>query len=164
MSALSVFDLIAMHDFAADLPGGWVRRLAVHGRPVFYPAGHRLFRTDDPADRFWLVDSGEVVLDFPVPGRGDIVIERLHHDSVVGWSWLLAPYRWRFGAVVAEDVHAVEFDAEPVRELIADDPEAGRELNARFMAVLAERLHASRKRLAELYAYPRAASTGTARH
>jgi len=154
MSALSVFDLLSLHDFAADLPGDWLRRLAVHGRPVFRAAGYRLSRTDGPADRFWLIDSGVVVLDFPVPGRGDIVIERLRRGSVVGWSWLLAPYRWRFGAVVAEDIHAVEFDASRVRALIADDPEAGRELNARFMAVLAERLEASRKRLAELYAYP----------
>jgi CRP/FNR family transcriptional regulator, cyclic AMP receptor protein len=154
MSTLSVFDLIAMHDFAADLPSDWLRRLAVHGRPVFHASGYRLFRADDPAHRFWLIDSGTVVLDFPVPGRGDIVVERLRHGSVVGWSWLLAPYRWRFGAVVAEDVHAVEFDARGVRALIAEDPEAGRELNARFLAVLADRLQASRKRLAELYAYP----------
>jgi len=63
----------------------WLRRLAVHGRPVFHAAGHRLFRTDGPADRFWLIDSGAVVLDFPVPGRGDIVIERLRRGSVVGW-------------------------------------------------------------------------------
>ena len=158
MSSLSVFDLIAMHDFAADLPSDWLHRLAVHGHPVFRPAGQRLFRTDGPADRFWLIDSGVVVLDFPVPGRGDIVIERLRRGSVVGWSWLLAPYRWRFGAVVAEDMHAVEFDASRVRALIADDPEFGRELNARFMAVLAERLHASRKRLADLYAYPEEAA------
>ena len=28
--------------------------------------------------------------------RGDIVVETLGRDEVVGWSWLFAPHRWRF--------------------------------------------------------------------
>ncbi|WP_433732447.1 hypothetical protein ACQP2Y_23335 [Actinoplanes sp. CA-051413] len=35
-----------------------------------------------------------VALDFHVPGRGDIVIERVGAGGVVGWSWLLPPYPW----------------------------------------------------------------------
>lgn len=154
MTSFTVFDQLAMHDFTADLPADWLRRWAVHGRPVFHGSRHRLFSSGDAADKLWLINSGAVVLDFPVPGRGDIVIERLRHGSVVGWSWMLAPYRWRFGALVAEDLHAIEFDAVQVRDLIAADPELGRELNGRFLAVLADRLHAARGRLAELYAYP----------
>jgi CRP/FNR family cyclic AMP-dependent transcriptional regulator len=154
MTALSVYDQLAMHDFAADLPAGWLHRWAEHGRPVFHASRHRLFRSGDAANTFWLINSGAVVLDFPVPGRGDIVIDRLRHGSVVGWSWLIPPYRWRFGAMVAEDVHAIEFNAAQVRDMIADDPEIGRDLNARFLTVLADRLHASRARVAELYAYP----------
>jgi CRP-like cAMP-binding protein len=154
MSTLSVFDQLSVHDFSEDLPDEWLRRWAVHGRPVFHASRSRLFSAGAPANKFWLINSGAVVLDLPVPGRGDIVIERLRHGSVVGWSWLIPPYRWRFGALVAEEIHAIEFDATRVRELIAADPEIGRDLNARFLAVLADRLHASRGRLAELYAYP----------
>jgi CRP/FNR family cyclic AMP-dependent transcriptional regulator len=154
MPSLSVFDQLAMHDFAADLPTAWLHRWALHGRPVFHAGQVRLFRAGDAANKFWLINSGVVALDFAVPGRGDIVVERLRQGSVVGWSWLVAPYRWRFGAVVAEDIHAIEFDAATVRDMIADDPQVGRDLNARFLAVLADRLHAARARLAELYAYP----------
>ncbi|MEU4419259.1 cyclic nucleotide-binding domain-containing protein [Actinoplanes sp. NPDC024001] len=154
MSSLNVYDQLAMHDFAADLPADWLHRWAEYGRPVFHPSQHRLFSAGDPANKFWLINSGAVVLDFAVPGRGDIVIERLRHGSVVGWSWLIPPYRWRFGAVAAENVHAIEFDAARVRDMIADDPQLGRDLNARFLAVLADRLHHARARLAELYAYP----------
>jgi CRP-like cAMP-binding protein len=154
MAPLTVFDLLALHDFAADLPAGSLRRLAALGRPVFHAAGHRLFREDSPADRFWLVHSGFVALDFHVPGRGDVVVERIGPGAVLGWSWLLEPHRWRFGAVVAEDIRAVGFDAARVRALIAEDPELGHELTARFLAVVAERLEAARHRLVELYAYP----------
>lgn len=154
MPLLSVFDQLVMHRFLGDLPVGSLQRLALHGRSVQRATGRRLFREDGPADRFWLLRSGVVALDFHVPGRGDVVIERVGGDGVVGLSWLVPPYRWTLGAVVAEDCRAIEFDAAGVRALIGEDPDLGRELTARFIAVLGGRLHAARGRLVELYAYP----------
>jgi CRP/FNR family cyclic AMP-dependent transcriptional regulator len=158
MTSLSVFDQLTMHHLVSDLPATWLRRLASAGRPVYLPAGRRLFREDGVADRFWLLHAGEVAIDFHVPGRGDIVVERIGPETVLGWSWSRPPYRWRFGAVVIEDVLAVEFDGPRVRALMADDAELGREIDARLLDVVAERLHAARLRLVELYAYPGATS------
>lgn len=154
MPSLSVFDLLAVHDFVADLPAEWITRLAATGHPVYYGAGHRLFREDGSADRFWLLHNGTVAIDFYVPGRGDIVIDRVGPRTLIGWSWLTVPYRWQFGAVVADDIRAVEFDAAAVRNLIEDDPDLGRELTTRILRVTAERLQKARHRLVELYAYP----------
>jgi len=151
---LSVFDLLVMHPLVADLPAGWLHRLALHARPVYHVTGFRLFREDAPADRLWLLHSGDVAIDLHVPGRGDIVVEHLGAGSVLGWSWLLPPYRYRFGAIVADDARAVEIDAAHVRSLIAGDAELGRELESRLLAVAADRLLAARNRLVELYAYP----------
>jgi CRP/FNR family transcriptional regulator, cyclic AMP receptor protein len=154
MSPLTVFDLLAMHEFVDDLPVGWLHRLATAGTPVFHPAGTRLFREDSAADQFWLVHSGVVAVDFHVPGRGDIVIETIGAGQVLGWSWWRPPHRWRFGAVVAESVRGVELDARLVRELMAEAPDFGLEISARLLDVVAERLQAARHRLVELYAYP----------
>jgi CRP-like cAMP-binding protein len=154
MPSLSVFDLLTLHEFGAGLPAGWLHRLARHARPVYRGTGHRLCREDQPAERFWLVHTGNVAVDLYVPGRGDVVIERLGAGSVLGWSWLLPPHRWRFGAMVADHLRALEFEAAPVRALMAEDADLGRELNARFLAVVAGRLQAARHRLADLYAYP----------
>lgn len=154
MLSLSVFDLLAMHDFVADLPSAWLQRLALAGRPVFFGAGHRLCREDAHADRFWLLTSGAVAIDFHVPGRGDIVVERLGPGAPVGWSWMRPPFRWRFGAVIADETQAIEFDAARVRRLIDDDADLGRELTSRMLDVVSHRLQAARHRLIELYAYP----------
>jgi CRP/FNR family cyclic AMP-dependent transcriptional regulator len=156
---LSVFDLIAVHPLVADLPAGRLHRLAAHARPVYRSTGHRLFREDGPADRFWLVHSGTVAIDLHVPGRGDVVIEKVGPGTVVGWSWLIAPYRWRFGGVVADDIRALEFDAARVRAVMAEDPDLGREMDTRFLTIVADRLEAARHRLVELYAYPVGGST-----
>jgi hypothetical protein len=99
------------------------------------------------------VRSGVIDLDFHVPGRGDIVIDRVGDDGVVGWSWMLPPYRWSLGAVVAGECHAIEFDAAGVRQLIGEDPDLGRELTTRFLAVTADRLRTARHRLVDLYAH-----------
>jgi CRP-like cAMP-binding protein len=154
MTALTVFDLLALHDFVADLPNGWLRRLAVYGRPVHYVAGYRMFREDGIADQFWLLHSGVVAVDFHVPGRGDIEAERIGAGAVVGTAALLPPYRWRLGALVVDDVRAVEFYAAGVRAIMAEDPDLGRELYRRLLLAAEERLEAARHRLVELYAYP----------
>jgi CRP/FNR family cyclic AMP-dependent transcriptional regulator len=154
MTSMSVFDQLAMHAFIADFPAVWLRRMAMAGRPVHLPAGRRLFREDAAADRFWLLCGGVVTVDLHVPGRGDIVVERIGPETVLGWSWSRPPYRWRFGAVVAEDARAVEFDATRVRALMADDAVLGRELDARLLDVAAERLQAARHRLVEFLRLP----------
>ncbi|MFI7602414.1 cyclic nucleotide-binding domain-containing protein [Actinoplanes sp. NPDC049681] len=158
MTPLTVFDRLALHPFTGDLRTEWLRKLGALGRPVLRHPGVRLFHEGAPANSFWLLTAGAVALDFAVPGRGDIVIERVDAPAPVGWSWMLPPYRWSLGAVVADECHAIEFDAPRVRGLMAEDGELGRELAMRFNAVLADRLKAARVRLAELYAYPAAPS------
>jgi len=154
MSSLTVFDYLVMHPLLADLPADWLHRLTLQADPVMWPAGRRIVREDERADLFWLLRSGAVELDFHVPGRGDVVIDRIGVGGALGWSWLIPPHRWTLGAVATEDCRAIEFDARGVRALIADDPGLGRELTARFLAVMADRLDAARARLIELYAYP----------
>ncbi|MEU8233189.1 cyclic nucleotide-binding domain-containing protein [Actinoplanes sp. NPDC048967] len=152
MSPLTVFDELVLHPLLGDLPMGWLQRLAVHGRRVVRPAGYRLCSQNGPADNFWLLRSGAVALDTYLPGRGDVVIELVGVDGVVGCTWLVPPYRCTVGAVVADKIRAVEFRAAGVRDLIGADPALGLELTTRFVAVLTRRLGASTRQLVELSA------------
>ncbi|HYN94328.1 MAG TPA: cyclic nucleotide-binding domain-containing protein [Pilimelia sp.] len=146
--------LLADHPFLADLPQHWLQRLSVQAHPVVYQGGRRLFSERRPAERFWLLRSGRVALDLHVAGRGYVVIEWLDAGTVLGWSWLFPPFRWQFGAIAAEQTHAIEFSAAGVRRLVAEDAELGRELTTRCMSVVVDRLQASRTRLLDLYEYP----------
>jgi CRP-like cAMP-binding protein len=146
--------LLAEHPFLDGLASSSLDRLAAYAHPVYRDRGHRLFAAGRPAVHFWLLRTGRVALDLDTPGRGEVVIETLGPGAVLGWSWLFPPWQWQFGAVVVEPVRTIEFSAAGVRHLMADDPQIGYELNCRFMAVMLDRLQATRTRLLDLYGYP----------
>ncbi|MEW2515300.1 cyclic nucleotide-binding domain-containing protein [Streptomyces sp. NPDC046870] len=121
-------------------------------REAAFEAGTRLFEEGRRADRFWIVRTGTVALDLRVPGRRPAVIETLGHGELIGWSWHFPPYLWHLGAEATSPVRAWEFDACAVRALCAADPAFGRAIATWVGRVAAQRLHASRVRLLDLYA------------
>ncbi|MFE2064365.1 Crp/Fnr family transcriptional regulator [Streptomyces sp. NPDC059467] len=127
-------------------------RLMRLAREVSFAAGTRLFEEGRHADRFWVVRTGTVALDLHVPGRRPAVIETLGQGELIGWSWHFPPYLWQLGAEAMSPVRAWEFDAGAVLELCAEDAGFGRAIAVWVGRVTAQRLHASRVRLLDLYA------------
>ncbi|GGU92422.1 hypothetical protein GCM10010260_28860 [Streptomyces filipinensis] len=136
----------------AALEPAYRDRLMSLAREVSFEAGVRLFEEGRRADRFWIVRTGTVALDLRVPGRRAAVIESLGQGELVGWSWHFPPYLWHLGAEATSPVRAWEFDAEAVRVMCAGDAEFGRAVAVWIGRVVAQRLHASRVRLLDLYA------------
>ena len=64
---------------------------------VFEP-GEQIMREGDPADAFFVVRKGAVAVETTVPGRGATTVETLHDGDLLGWSWLVPPYRDAFDA------------------------------------------------------------------
>ncbi|WP_314614932.1 Crp/Fnr family transcriptional regulator [Streptomyces stackebrandtii] len=127
-------------------------RLMTCGRPVDHSEGTRMFEEGDPAQRFWILRTGTVTLDFAVPGTQPAVIDTVNAGELLGWSWLFAPYRWHFGAETMTRVRAYEFDALTVRMMMDADPALGSALGHVVGQTLARRLVAARVRLLDLYA------------
>lgn len=148
MSTLTAADL-AREPFLRGMRSADLARLATAARPAAIPAGRRIIAEAAPAERFWLIRDGEAALDLGVPGGGTVVVDTSGPGSVLGWSWLFHPYRWRFGATAATGVAAVEFDGRLVRTLCAVDPALGYELTRRFTELAVDRLQAVRLRLLE---------------
>ncbi|GHF75274.1 Crp/Fnr family transcriptional regulator [Streptomyces thermodiastaticus] len=127
-------------------------RLMSLAHDVAFEAGTRLFDEGRHADRFWIIKTGTVALDLHVPGRRAAVIECLGHGELLGWSWHFPPYLWHLGAEASSPVRAHEFDAVTVRTLCDEDPLFGRAVAVWVGQVVAQRLHAARVRLLDLYA------------
>ena len=118
---------------------------------VVFDTGERLFVEGDRADRFWILRHGQVSLEVTAPGAGQLIIETLGPNAVVGWSWLVAPYRWSFDAVAQEVTRAVAFDVGCLRAKMDSDPRLGYQLMGRFLPIVVDRLQATRMRLLDLY-------------
>jgi len=114
-------------------------------------AGEQIIQRGDPADVFYLIRHGSVLLETYVPGRGPVAIETLEAGEVLGWSWLFPPYRWHLDARALTLVRATAFDGACLRGKCAADPALGYELMSRFARVLIERLQWTRLRLLDVY-------------
>jgi CRP-like cAMP-binding protein len=113
--------------------------------------GERIMREGDPSDAFYVIRDGAVALETEVPGRGTIVVHTLHDDELLGWSWLVPPYRVAFDARSLGTTHAIALDGACLRGKCEADPALGYELLKIVSTVFVERLHDTRVRLLDLY-------------
>jgi CRP/FNR family transcriptional regulator, cyclic AMP receptor protein len=135
----------------ADLDPDKLELIAGCASNVVFAEGDRLFREGDPADVFFLVRHGLVALDAYVPNRGQLTVETVGAGEIVGWSWLVPPYRWHFTGRAVEPIRAVQFDGACLRGKCDDDPVLCRDLLTRFSQVLVNRLQATRMQLMDVY-------------
>ena len=150
--------VLGAQPFLRGLADEHLATLATLCQHVAVPARKRLFEEGARADRFWLIDAGQVTIDTTVPGRGRLIIASLGRGDVIGMAWLLPPYQWRFGAVTTQPMQAYEFDARAVRTACDEDPSLGYELGRRVSGVLVRRLEAIHRRLLEASAQQEQAS------
>ena len=120
---------------------------------VFAP-GEAILRDGAPADAFHVIREGTVAIETTVPGRGPVTVETLGDGDVLGWSWLVPPYRNAFGARSLETTHAISLDGACLRGKCDRDPALGYDLLKLLAAVFADRLHDARLRLLDLYGAP----------
>lgn len=142
---------IELHPFLRGLARAYVKRLEGCGFPSHFDAGEQIFDEGGPADRFFLLRDGLVALETAVPGRGLVVVETVGGGHVLGWSWLVPPHRWHFGARALERCHTIAFTADSVLELCEADPVFGFQIMKRFAAVMVDRLQVTRLRMLDLY-------------
>jgi CRP/FNR family transcriptional regulator, cyclic AMP receptor protein len=123
-------------------------------RECRYPDAAQLFRAGDPAAGCWVIREGEVTLGLPVRGHLQVVVDTLHHPDVVGWSWLVPPYRWALTATSVGLVDAIELDAVRLRAVTGRDPTLCCNLLLGLFEGLLPRLQSTRARLLDVYASP----------
>ena len=109
-------------------------------------------REGDPADEFFLIRRGAVAIETEVPGRGAVTLETLGPGEILGWSWLVPPYRSAFGARALDAVHVIALDGACLRGKCERDPALGFDLLKVVATVFVRRLEETRMRLLDLYA------------
>jgi CRP-like cAMP-binding protein len=109
--------------------------------------GDVLFHRGEHARKFYLVCDGRIVVEIPAITGPTLEIQSLGEGEILGWSWLIPPYKWNFQATAEEETELLEFDGEAVLARCEQEPEFGYELLKRFAALMSARLDAARQKI-----------------
>lgn len=135
------------HPFFQSFAADDVEALSRLANQVRFGAGESIFVQRERADGFYLIDSGEVSLEFELPGQKKVPIQKIGEGELLGLSWLFEPYRWEFSALAVSDVTATFFQAAEIRKECDANPRLGNKLMEELARVLTKRLQATRHRL-----------------
>lgn len=147
----SITDRISSHPFASALGASGVEALAACGSAVALSAGEAVFRVDQPADEFFLIEEGRVAVELDVVARPHLMINTVGPGEVLGVSWILPPFRWTFDARALEPTSALRIDAVRLRAMCETDPALGYRLYRSVAGLVRDRLVAARFQLLDLY-------------
>jgi CRP/FNR family cyclic AMP-dependent transcriptional regulator len=142
--------LLAHHTFFEGLDPAYLELIAGCGKNVRFNAGEFLCREGDDASVFYVIRSGSVAVELDVPGRGPITIQTLDESDILGWSWMVPPYKWQFDARAMGLVRATAIDGACIRGKCDQDHDLGYELMLRIARLFSERLGAARMQLLDL--------------
>ena len=142
--------LMIKHPFLVGMEKEHVRMLLEGAKAQQFQPGEILFREGEPADSFFLIESGEIALESHCPGDGEIHIQTLHDGDTLGWSWLFAPFAWNFRARVLKPARVIRCDGGHLLVLTEEDEHFGNQLMKRIAHLAIQRLQATREQLVQV--------------
>ncbi len=143
--------ILSEHPFFAGLEPEYIKLLVGCASNVAFKPGEFILREGEPAESFYLIRHGKVMIETFVAGKGSIMIRTREAGEILGWSWLVPPYKWHFDARALEVTRAIALDGKCLRGKCDEDYRLGYEIMRRFNAIIAERLEATRLQLMDIY-------------
>ncbi len=142
---------LAEHPFLKGLEPNHIKILAGCASNVRFDVGQFILREGEDANNFYIIRHGKVAIELFAAERGAITIQTIGEGEILGWSWLIPPYRWRFDARAIEITRAIALDGKCLRTKCEQDHNLGYELLKHFAHVIALRMEATRLQLLDVY-------------
>ena len=147
MSNPSTIEYLSAHEFFSEFSDDDLKFLCVCSSTREIEKGKILFRQGEHADKFYVVRNGRISLQMPAIMGPALEIQTLGKDQVLGWSWLISPYKWNFQAKAEEDSELLQFDGAEILARCEQEPKFGYELLKKFAALMSECLNAARLKM-----------------
>ena len=143
---------VTLHPFLAGMNQTQLALLTDCAMAAHFKPGRVILREGEIANRFYLIESGKVVLESG-EGFGDpVIIETIGAGDLLGWSWMFPPYVWHFTARAVEPTEAIFFYGTILREYCERDPSLGYELFKRMAPIMLKRLQGARQKMLAIHA------------
>jgi CRP-like cAMP-binding protein len=146
--------ILAEHSFFAGLESYYTNLLVGCAANVRFDAGSYILKEGEEANEFYIIRKGKVALEIFAPQRKPIILATLGEGDILGWSWLLPPYQWKFHARAVEDTRAFALDGKCLRDKCEQNHDLGYELLKRFSQIIDRRLDATLFQLLDVYGAP----------
>ena len=143
--------IITEHPFFAGLDYGFTQLMVSCASNVRFQAGTYILREGDPANTFYLIRAGRVAVEVLAPPRRPIIVSTLGVGEILGWSWLLPPFQWKFHARAVDETRAIALDGKCLRAKCEENHDLGYEVLKRFAQIVEQRLEATRLQLLDIY-------------
>lgn len=144
-------EILSTHLVFKDLKPAYINFLAENVSEDTFKSNSFIFKTGEPAEEFYLIDTGKVALEVYIPPQGPVNIMTLNCHDILGWSWLFPPYKWHFEARAISDVTLFTFDGIKIRQECRKDHEFGFNFTICFSQILMQRLAATRLQLLDIF-------------
>lgn len=147
MNDQSTAEYLSSHEFFFGLNDDLLEFLCECASEFAIKKGQILFQQGENADKFYIVRSGRISIQIPAIMGPNLEIQLLGKDQVLGWSWLISPFKWNFQAMPEEDSELLMFDGTTILERCEQEPRFGYELLKKFAALMSVRLDAARQKM-----------------
>jgi CRP/FNR family transcriptional regulator, cyclic AMP receptor protein len=101
---------------------------------VIFKKEQTILREGDFANRFYLVETGKVVLESGAEFNEPITVQTIGPGDLLGWSWIFPPHVWQFTARAVEPTTAIFFYGTVLREHCEKNRSLGYKLFKRISA------------------------------
>ena len=124
MNNQSAAEYLSAHEFFSEFSGDSLKFLCACSSIREINKGQILFRQGENADKFYVVLNGRISIEMPAIMGPTLKIQTLGKGQVLGWSWLIAPYKWNFQTKAEEDSELLQFDGAAILARCEQDPKS----------------------------------------
>ena len=135
------------HPFFRGMPARYLEIIGTSAKFERVNPLEYLFKQGEPANCFYLIEAGEIVLEAHLPADGTVLIQTLGAGNVIGWSWLFPPFVWHLQARCVKPATLIVLPGAHILAAAERDRDFGYEIMKRVSRVAVERLQQTRDRL-----------------
>ena len=147
MNNQSITEYLSAHEFFSDLSDDVLKFICECSSTREIKKGQILFRQGENADKFYVIRNGRISIQMPAIMGPTLEVQTLGKGQVLGWSWLISPYKWNFQAKAEEDSELLQFDGIAILARCEQEPKFGYELLKRFAVLMSVGLNAARQKM-----------------
>ncbi|MFZ2101050.1 MAG: cyclic nucleotide-binding domain-containing protein [Oricola sp.] len=144
-------EILAEHPVLQHFDKDTLDLLAGCARNEHFRAGEAIYTEGDAADKVFLIREGDVAVQIAAPQHDPIIVETLRSGDVLGWSWMVPPYKHMSDARALNDVRAISLDGVCMRNKAEQTPALGYQMFKHFVPHMATRFRALRMQLLDVY-------------